>query len=135
LLIQLKLTVDNQKQLQMVNSNAFYQQLKSKFQPDDQMYIYKLDTKAQQLMMTMPELSADIVTNGIVVTGGGALSLKGADFSYYNFADANRNTFVLENGSLIFDAATVNFNDFFFYKSLHIIYKKQIYFTHKVIYL
>ncbi|MGV0848416.1 hypothetical protein ACTS9T_17830 [Empedobacter falsenii] len=48
----------------------------------------------------------------LVVTGGGALSLKGADFSYYNFADANRNTFVLENGSLIFDAATVNFNDF-----------------------
>jgi hypothetical protein len=53
-------------------------------------------------------------TNGdrLVVTGGGALSLKGADFSYYNFADANRNTFVLENGSLIFDATTVNFNDF-----------------------
>ena len=48
----------------------------------------------------------------LIVTGGGALSLKGADFTYYNFADATQNTFVLENGSLIFDATTINFNDF-----------------------
>ena len=48
----------------------------------------------------------------LVVTGGGALSLRGSTFSYYNFTDALANTFILENGSLIFDVATANFNAF-----------------------
>ncbi|MDM1298802.1 hypothetical protein HXZ94_09850 [Empedobacter falsenii] len=50
--------------------------------------------------------------NKLVVTGGGALSLEGSNFSYYNESDLARNAFVLENGSLIFNASTINLNEF-----------------------
>lgn len=69
----------------------------------------------------------------LIVTGGGALSLKGPTFTYYKTEDANRNSFILENGSLIFDAATVNFNDFISEIALGSSFKANLYLKNSTI--
>lgn len=56
LLIRLNLIINDQQQLQILKSNAFYQQLKNQFQDADKMYIYQLEIELEQLGMAMPSL-------------------------------------------------------------------------------
>lgn len=71
--------------------------------------------------------------NKIVVTGGGTLSLEGPVFTYYNATDSNENSFIFENGQLIFNAATINFSQFISVIETDSSFKTNLYLNNSII--
>ena len=71
--------------------------------------------------------------NKIVVTGGGALSLQGPTFSYYNAIDPNGNSFIFENGIVILNAATVNLSQFISIIETDSSFKTNLYLNNSII--